>query len=83
MVDRDDLPEINALVIEYNAIRQAIINIDAGGSITSMVINGPLPAQVVTTYMKAPSIMYQTLVELMEERRREISTQLDDLGVRP
>lgn len=91
MVNKSDLPKINELAAEYASISQAISNINGGGPITSMVIGAPpppadgmptgMPAQIVTTYMSAPPIMYQTIVELMQARQQSISTELSNLGV--
>ena len=90
MVDRTDVPRANALLLEFNAIEQAIRNIDAGGRITSMVLAPPrngagndneMPAQVVTTYMEAPPMMYTAIRGFLVERKNEIDRELDNIGV--
>lgn len=89
MVDISDFPRINSLITESNNIIRAIDNIDDGGIITSMVIaprpdqdGTAIPASVVTTYMRAPSAMYQAIRELLLRRQEDISDELSDLGVR-
>jgi len=89
MVDRADIDEANRLIAESNNITEAITAIDAGGQIVDFSISVPPPGspggipsiQVISTYMQAPPIMYQTIRALLVQRQADINAQLAALGV--
>lgn len=89
MVDARDVQRGNALLTEFDNIDRAIDNIEGGGRITSMVIGSPerpdaplvAPAQVVTTYMRAPEAMYQAISGFLRERQNSILDELRDMGI--
>jgi hypothetical protein len=88
MVDVTDIPAVNRLVGELRGIDQAIRNVESGGLITSMVIApgreaspDEISAQIITTYMRAPTAMYDAILGLMRDRREDIESELRNIGV--
>ena len=94
MANISDMPEINALVDEFNTIERAIYNIDHGAAITSMVIGSPppqegngasqsMPAQVQTEYMFGAigGGMMPAIKAAMIGREQQITARLVELGV--
>jgi hypothetical protein len=91
-----DLPTTNALYAESQQIIEAIANLDAGGTISSVMVDPPpppplvpgepsptatfVPVLVVVTPPVDPALLGQFRT-WMQQRLAEISTSLTDLGV--
>lgn len=84
MVDRSNLAEVNGLYDEYNALGQAIANLNAGGRITSMTIaapNSPATATVSTAGITYPSQMNDAMRTALTQEAQAIHKELTDLGL--
>jgi len=84
MVDRDNLTEATQLNFELQHIERALINLENGGRITSMVItSGPeqQAAIVNTNYIDYPLSMVEAIKALLQGRKQYLLDELEALGV--
>ena len=85
MVDVTDITAANSLMNEDQQITAALNNLNNGGRITSMTIDGPpdeanVMATVPTGYIQYPPQMVAGIKAALEGRQHEIDQQLADMG---
>lgn len=79
MVDRADLPRINALDGEKRSIQDALDAFDAGGTITRLTVE--YEAEVSTVGMAYPPQMVDAIKQFLQSRRVAIEQELSQLGI--